>query len=85
MSTTFPRATDAPRHLRPDEVLRLAGISRTTLNRWEAAGRFPRRIARSPRSVAWRSDEVNAWLDLGPEAWAKRYGHRSSLATAGVE
>ncbi len=73
MTTDTDRAADLSRHLKPGEVQRLASISRTTLNRWEAAGRFPRRVARSPRNVAWRLDEVRAWLELGPEAWAKRH------------
>lgn len=36
--------------------------SNTTLLRWEAVGRLPRRIRMNGTSVAWLADEVDAWL-----------------------
>ncbi len=74
MTIHLPGAPQLPRHLKRDEVQRLASISRTTLNRWEAAGRFPRRVTRSSRNVAWRLEEIQAWLELGPDQWAARAG-----------
>ena len=42
--------------------------SNTTLLRWEAVGRFPRRIRMNGTSVAWLAGEVDAWLrDRGAE------------------
>jgi prophage regulatory protein len=38
-------------------------VSNTSLLRWEALGRFPRRIRMAGTSVAWLATEVNAWLD----------------------
>lgn len=38
-------------------------VSNSSLLRWEAHGRFPRRIRLAGCSVAWVADEVNAWLE----------------------
>jgi len=40
----------------------LGGIGKTTLHRWEAAGKFPKRIRVGDRAVAWNRDAVEAWL-----------------------
>ncbi|EAR49951.1 hypothetical protein OG2516_17478 [Oceanicola granulosus HTCC2516] len=46
-----------------DDLKRL-GIqaSNTTLLRWEARGRFPRRVRLAGTSVAWLSSELEDWL-----------------------
>jgi prophage regulatory protein len=47
-------------------------VSNTSLLRWEALGRFPRRIRMAGTSVAWLATEVSAWLD---EKASERAGH----------
>jgi predicted DNA-binding transcriptional regulator AlpA len=44
--------------------LKRIGISasNTTLLRWEARGRFPRRIRMAGTSVAWFLSEIEDWL-----------------------
>lgn len=44
--------------------LKIMGInaSNTTLLRWEARGRFPRRIRMAGTSVAWFLSEIEGWL-----------------------
>lgn len=37
-------------------------VSNSTLLRWEAAGRFPRRIRMAGTSVAWLKSELDIWL-----------------------
>lgn len=37
-------------------------VSNSTLLRWEAAGRFPRRIRMAGTSVAWLLKEIEQWL-----------------------
>jgi prophage regulatory protein len=37
-------------------------VSNSSLLRWEATGRFPRRIRMGGTSVAWIADEVAAWI-----------------------
>ena len=47
--------------LRPD-LKKLVPLSDTTIWREERRGRFPRRIAISPKRVAWRRREIERWL-----------------------
>lgn len=37
-------------------------VSHMTLWRWERKGFFPKRIRIGPRTIAWRADEIEAWL-----------------------
>jgi len=37
-------------------------VSRVTLLRWEARGRFPRRIKMGGTTVAWFMSEIEDWL-----------------------
>ncbi|MFZ4580388.1 MAG: helix-turn-helix transcriptional regulator [Myxococcota bacterium] len=48
--------------IRLPQVLALTGLSKTTLHRFEAAGRFPKRYRIGDRAVAWNSEEVELWL-----------------------
>jgi prophage regulatory protein len=46
-----------------DDLKRLGiNVSNTTLLRWEARGRFPRRIRMAGTSVAWFQREIEDWL-----------------------
>lgn len=46
-----------------DDLKRLGiHVSRTTLLRWEARGRFPRRIRMAGTTVAWFMSEIEDWL-----------------------
>lgn len=38
-------------------------VSNTTLLRWEARGRFPRRIRMAGTRVAWLKSDVERWLE----------------------
>lgn len=38
-------------------------VSNVTLLRWEARGRFPRRIRPGGTTVAWFMSEIQAWLE----------------------
>lgn len=49
--------------LRRAEVMRLTGLSATTLWRLEREGAFPRRVQLGARSCGWFEDEVQGWLD----------------------
>lgn len=54
--------------VRLPEVQRLSGLSRSTIYRLEACGGFPSRVRLSERAIAWRSEEVQTWLDARPRA-----------------
>ena len=73
------------RLLRPREVVNLVGISRTTVYEYEHAGRFPRRVVLGPRAVAWRSNEIREWIELGPDAWQAREAQRQAAIAEEAE
>jgi prophage regulatory protein len=50
------------RLLRRDEMLRITGLRDTQARVLEAQKRLPRRVQLGDRTVAWRSDEIDAWV-----------------------
>jgi predicted DNA-binding transcriptional regulator AlpA len=53
------------------EVLALLGVTYVTLYTWIRCGEFPSAIVLGPpegrrSKIAWRSDEVQAWLEARP-------------------
>lgn len=52
--------------LRTSNVVEWLGVSRSTLWRWTRGGLFPAPIAIGPNAIAWREDEISAWLDARP-------------------
>lgn len=52
-----------PRLATRDDLKRMGiKVSRTTILRWEAQGRFPRRIRMGGTTVAWFMSEIEDWL-----------------------
>ncbi|MCY4157284.1 MAG: helix-turn-helix domain-containing protein [Gammaproteobacteria bacterium] len=49
--------------LKVTEVTKILNVSRTTLHRMTAAGKFPRAIELGPQARRWRVSDVQAWLD----------------------
>ena len=52
-----------PRFLRLPEVLKLVGVTRSTLYRWMDAGTFPKQIQLASRTVVWNEQEVTKWME----------------------
>jgi prophage regulatory protein len=52
--------------LRLQAVIRVTGLSRSTLYRLIADERFPRPVRLGPRAVAWRRTDVEAWSEARP-------------------
>jgi prophage regulatory protein len=50
------------RILRMPELVRLVGVSRSTLFRWIRAGHFPPPLVLGPRAVGWPASQVSGWL-----------------------
>jgi prophage regulatory protein len=50
------------------------GYSRTHIDRMEKAGKFPRRIKLSAKYVAWRSDDLEKFIDIEPSQVAGMLG-----------
>jgi predicted DNA-binding transcriptional regulator AlpA len=46
-------------------------VSNSSLLRWEATARFPRRIRMAGTSVAWIAAEVHAWLEARAQERSK--------------
>lgn len=44
----------------------LGNVGNTTLRRWVREGNFPKPIKLGANCVAWRRDEVDAWLESRP-------------------
>lgn len=59
-----------PQLIRLPEVLRLTGLSRSTVYRLEKAGRFVPRVRLSDRMSAWPLGGVVAWIQARPLATA---------------
>lgn len=51
------------RTLRKPAVEVMVGLSRTTIERLEKQGKFPRRILLSERAVGWDEGEILKWLE----------------------
>jgi predicted DNA-binding transcriptional regulator AlpA len=45
------------------DVVRITGVSLSTINRMAADGRFPQPMHLSPRRIGWPAREVKAWID----------------------
>ncbi|WP_168202946.1 MULTISPECIES: helix-turn-helix transcriptional regulator [unclassified Tardiphaga] len=54
-----------------DELKTIHPVSRVTRWRQEKAGSFPKRINLSPRTIAWRRADIEAW-QIDPPRWADR-------------
>ena len=54
--------------LRIDEVTALCALSRPTIYRMMAEGRFPRQVQLGSRAVRWRRADVEAWIEERPLA-----------------
>lgn len=56
--------------LRTAAVIRLTGLSRTTLWRLERQGAFPSRVRLGVNSVGWREEEIARWINSRPRGMA---------------
>jgi prophage regulatory protein len=54
--------------LRLSEVERLTSLSKSSIYRLEAAGKFPRRVRISERASGWYSDEIANYVESRPRA-----------------
>jgi len=55
-----------PRMLRIQQVIRLTGLSRTTIWRLEKKGDFVRRVRLAPNSVGWHEEQILEWIKSRP-------------------
>ncbi len=69
------------RFVRPGEVVKMLGVSRTTLWRLVQAGAFPRPIQITERNRGYLLDDVQAWMQARLEASLPRL-QQAALAEA---
>jgi prophage regulatory protein len=50
------------RYIRARELAGILAVHRTTLWRWVNDGHLPRPVQLGPNTVAWDSNEIDAWL-----------------------
>jgi len=55
------------RMLRIQELEDRVGVTRSTIDRWERAGRFPTRRQLGVGAVGWLEAEVDEWLKSLPK------------------
>lgn len=57
------------RLMRLNEVIDAVGLSKSTIYREVKAGNFPEPVSiTASRAVAWRVEEIDAWIDALPRA-----------------
>lgn len=65
----MPKVNAVPKvMLTKAETARRVGVSVRTLERWSAAGSFPRAAQIGMRATRWEAGEVEAWLNAKIEA-----------------
>ena len=66
--------SDSPpsRLVRVREVVERTGLARTTIWRFQKEGRFPPAVRVGDRRIAWREEDIAAWIAGLPDA--ERYG-----------
>ena len=52
---------------RRETLLKILGISKSTLRNWMLTQGFPCPIQLGPRAVGWVASQVQAWLDQRPK------------------
>jgi prophage regulatory protein len=48
--------------LRPKEVIKEYGLSRTTIWRKEREGTFPKKVRLGARAIGWLKSDLDVWL-----------------------
>ena len=49
--------------IRPSDVIKRIGLSRSSLYKHMAAGTFPQSIALGDRAIGFLSSDIDAWID----------------------
>lgn len=74
---TYPLTT---RLLRMPDVCALTGLSRTRLYALLASGDFPLPVRLHGRAVAFRSDEIEVWIDGRPRVMRLKNNNAPAVA-----
>lgn len=58
-----PRSGIPPKLVSLKSVMEITELSRPTIYRLEAAGKFPKRLKITEYCTRWRADEVQEWIE----------------------
>jgi prophage regulatory protein len=58
----FPEMTWEYEIYRIGTVIRITGLSRSSIYRLEALNQFPKRVKLGASAVGWRSKDIHAWV-----------------------
>lgn len=53
--------------IRPIQLAKLLGVSKSTLWRLEKSGELPKRVTISERIVGWKESDIEEWLESRKE------------------
>lgn len=56
------------RILKLDDVVEITGVSVSTINRWEKAGKFPTRKKLGIKAMGWLASDIQKWMESLPDA-----------------
>ncbi len=45
------------------DVVKMTGLSETTIDRYEKIGSFPKRLRLSPRRIGWFKEDIHKWIE----------------------
>lgn len=76
---TYDSLPETIRLIRLKEVLRICGMSRSTLYNNIKEQQFPEPIRISARSVAWLQSEVLEWIELRVKFRTVKHSHKPRL------
>ena len=57
------KAVFTPRLIRLKELIKMVGLSKTSIYRRIAEGTFPQQIPLGCRVVVWNEQEINEWIN----------------------
>ncbi len=49
--------------LKKPSVIKLCGLSSTTIHRWMKEGKFPQSIRLTEKTTVWSQNELNDWME----------------------
>jgi prophage regulatory protein len=52
--------------LRLDEVVKMTGLSRSSIYRYESSSEFPKRRRVGPNAVRWLDTDIEEWMQSRP-------------------
>jgi prophage regulatory protein len=62
-SSHFSKAVTSKQIVRAKEITAITSLHRTTIERMEKAGLFPKRFRLGARSVGWLKHDIDAWIE----------------------